>query len=485
MPTHCKPPSFVFQGFQRRRVTAAFDGGSITSNGERSCSRSTASSGSSTGWPRASPIPRPAAQGARPADHAGAAHHRHRPGPRGPQRPRRSAARPAAPAGRHARGTPQGVPARARCSVSNTRPPAASPAATTGSTTIRRRCRRCSWSCSSSCGRAGHHRGSSWTSTRPTTRCTAAPSLRLLRPPLLPAAVHHLRGPPAPRPAQARQLRSRRRGDRGARPRHRPAPPGVAPAEGPGPCRLRLCPRGTAGLVRGQPGGLRRRRGEERHREDRLLADARAEADRQAARHAGSPSSPTPRGRAGRGGGGSSPRPNTCRARPTPASSSPRCPPARSRPAPSTSACPRGDMENTIKERSSISSPTGPRRHANQIRVLFSAFSILFDVLRRALVHPPGPRHRRNAPAQALRIAASRSRCDGSGSPWTPRIPTPILHGSTPDCEGDPDFLQARSPGPLRLSTTRAPFRRPNRRYLSGYIRSYRPGHGILSQQRP
>ena len=32
MPTHCKPLSFVFQACQRRRVTAAFDGGSITSN---------------------------------------------------------------------------------------------------------------------------------------------------------------------------------------------------------------------------------------------------------------------------------------------------------------------------------------------------------------------------------------------------------------------------------------------------------------------
>ena len=32
MPTQCKPQSFAFQGCQRRRVTAAFDGGSITSN---------------------------------------------------------------------------------------------------------------------------------------------------------------------------------------------------------------------------------------------------------------------------------------------------------------------------------------------------------------------------------------------------------------------------------------------------------------------
>ena len=32
MPTHCKPLPFRFQGCQGRKVTAAFDGGSITSN---------------------------------------------------------------------------------------------------------------------------------------------------------------------------------------------------------------------------------------------------------------------------------------------------------------------------------------------------------------------------------------------------------------------------------------------------------------------
>ena len=32
MPTQCKALSFAFQGCQRRRVSAAFDGGSITSN---------------------------------------------------------------------------------------------------------------------------------------------------------------------------------------------------------------------------------------------------------------------------------------------------------------------------------------------------------------------------------------------------------------------------------------------------------------------
>ena len=32
MPTQCKPIFFAFQGCQGRKVTAAFDGGSITSN---------------------------------------------------------------------------------------------------------------------------------------------------------------------------------------------------------------------------------------------------------------------------------------------------------------------------------------------------------------------------------------------------------------------------------------------------------------------
>ena len=32
MPTQCKPISFAFQGCQGRKVTAAFDGGSIMSN---------------------------------------------------------------------------------------------------------------------------------------------------------------------------------------------------------------------------------------------------------------------------------------------------------------------------------------------------------------------------------------------------------------------------------------------------------------------
>jgi len=52
--------------------------------------------------------------------------------------------------------------------------------------------------------------------------------------------------------------------------------------------------------------------------------------------------------------------------------------------------CPRGDMENTIKEQQLdlFSDRTSASRFdANQLRLLFSAFaSILFDVLRRTLV---------------------------------------------------------------------------------------------------
>ena len=54
MLTQCKPLSFAFQGCQGR-VTAAFDGGSITSNAGRCYfARRIVPPGSSTGLPRAS-----------------------------------------------------------------------------------------------------------------------------------------------------------------------------------------------------------------------------------------------------------------------------------------------------------------------------------------------------------------------------------------------------------------------------------------------
>ena len=55
---------------------------------------------------------------------------------------------------------------------------------------------------------------------------------------------HHLRWPPALRPAQARQRRSRRGCDRSAGPHHRAAPAGMALAEDPAPGRFGVCPRG-------------------------------------------------------------------------------------------------------------------------------------------------------------------------------------------------------------------------------------------------
>ena len=156
--------------------------------------------------------------------------------------------------------------------------------------------------------------------------------------------------------------------------------------------------------------------------------------------------------------------------------------------------CPRGDMENTIKEQQLdlFSDRTSASRFdANQLRVLFSAFaSILFDVLRRALV---GTRLAR-ATAGTLRLkllkigARVSSRCDGSTSPWTPRIPTPMpSHGSTPDYERSlPPPVGLLRP----LRGTGAPHRHPgpfhhlNRRYTSLHpappraLRS--PDHGAL-----
>ena len=65
---------------------------------------------------------------------------------------------------------------------------------------------------------------------------------------------------PAVRRAPAGQLRRRFGRDRSARPHRRPAAPPVARARHPGAGRLRLRPRETAGLVRGQRRGLRHRR---------------------------------------------------------------------------------------------------------------------------------------------------------------------------------------------------------------------------------
>ena len=79
--------------------------------------------------------------------------------------------------------------------------------------------------------------------------------------------------------------------------------------------------------------------------------------------------------------------------------------------------------------------------------------------------HPPGPRHRRKrcGSSSSRSAPASRSRCEGSRSPWTPhtRRPPPS-HASTPDCQGNDSTPPSRHPfqpilrGPLRRRTKKA-----------------------------
>ena len=98
MPTQCKPFSFAFQGCQRRRVSAAFDGGSITSNAGALLLREIDRFVGLFDWVVTcfTELPGPAPHRTLGSDAGGAAHHGHPPGVRGSQRPRRSAARPAA-----------------------------------------------------------------------------------------------------------------------------------------------------------------------------------------------------------------------------------------------------------------------------------------------------------------------------------------------------------------------------------------------------
>ena len=92
------------------------------------------------------------------------------------------------------------------------------------------------------------------------------------------------------------------------------------------------------------------------------LAQAQAEAE--ASRRGASRSSCGPPSTAGRADAGSSPRPNGRKAKPTRASSSPRSSPARSRPAISTSGstAPGARWRTASRKPKATSSPTAPRR---------------------------------------------------------------------------------------------------------------------------
>ena len=131
--------------------------------------------------------------------------------------------------------------------------------------------------------------------------------------------------------------------------------------------------------------------------------------------------------------------------------------------------CPRGDMENTIKEQQLdlFSDRTSASRFdANQLRLLFSAFaSILYRCPQtHARGHPPGPRHCRNTPAQAPQDRRPRLGLGAQGQGRhglraSPRCglrtgPRPIARVTL---HPFPTSSQARSPGPVCPSTTRAP----------------------------
>ena len=136
------------------------------------------------------------------------------------------------------------------------------------------------------------------------------------------------------------------------------------------------------------------------------LADAQAEAKRRGRPARRFKSSSTPHSQAGPASAGSSPRPSTCRQGQPALRGSPRCP-TPSRPGPSTSASTaRGATWRTrSRSSSSISSPTGPRRRASPPTSSGSSSPPSPRPLRCAQAcaarHPPGPRHRRNAAAQA------------------------------------------------------------------------------------
>ena len=72
----------------------------------------------------------------------------------------------------------------------------------------------------------------------------------------------------------------------------------------------------------------------------------------------------------------------------------------------------------------------------------------------------PAPPPERSGSSSSRSAPASRSRCGGSGSPWTPRIPQPPPSPtSTPDCEGNLPSPTGLPLTPLR--GTAAPQNRP------------------------
>ena len=269
-------------------------------------------------------------------------------------------------------------------------------------------------------------------------------------------------GRPLLRAAEAGQRGSRRRRDRAAGPHRRTAPAAVAGTGDSASGRFLLCPRGDPGLVRGQRRRLRHRPGPElaARRDDRLGAGRRPSRS-----EAAGPARPPVR------------RVPLCHPDVTSWSRKRRVVakaehlPGKSNPRfvvtslPDTFSartvyervyCPRGNMENAIKEQQLdlFSDRTSASRFAaNQLRLLFSAFaSILFVALRRAL---HGTRLAR-ATAGTLRlkllkigarVMVSVRRVKVANGLWTPHTrPPPPSHASTPDCQGNDSTPPSETP---------------------------------------
>ena len=220
---------------------------------------------------------------------------------------------------------------------------------------------------------------------------------RLLRLPLLPAALRLLRPAPAGGEAAARRHRRLGRRRRGGRSDRRPDPrPLAAGADHPAR-RRRLRPGGADGLVRGKPRRLPvRPRAQPPAGRAHLTSRSPGPSTtprRAAGRPAASPTSAGRRARAGAAAGASSPRPSGCRAA-APRGANPRfvvtslkAARADARTLYEQMYCARGEMENRIKECQLdlfADRTSAATMRANQLRLWFASMAyVLVTALRR------------------------------------------------------------------------------------------------------
>ncbi len=189
---------------------------------------------------------------------------------------------------------------------------------------------------------------------------------RLLRQLLLSAALCVLRPASAGEQIAPGQHRRQRRQHRGGGADRRPDPSALAQGAHSAACRFGLCPRGADGVVREQRRRFPVRLGQEQpaDRGDRggTRRGGKSRADRPKNRRAASRTSPGRRARAGAASGGSWPRRNGPEAKPIRALSSLRWHARLTRPATSTrsSTAPAARWKTASRSASSTSMPTAP-----------------------------------------------------------------------------------------------------------------------------